>query len=74
MRNGNIVFYPGGGTAGYYRMSGYARGGSVLFAAHTKPGWLHRVAVKFVLGWNWVDDPQPGSGVKEPTINGRVMA
>ena len=39
---------------GGYRM-GPASGGFVQFNLTKKPCWLHRLGVRLVLGWEWVD-------------------
>jgi hypothetical protein len=35
--------------AGYYDVSG------TYFAIRRKPAWLHRLAVRWILGWKWRD-------------------
>lgn len=66
--SGDIGFYPGGGTVGYYRLG--PSKGSVRFGLKKKPPLLARLFVKWILDWRWVDKAEPGSGFREPTING----
>jgi hypothetical protein len=30
-------------------------GGKILFGLPKKPRWIHRMGVRLVLGWKWVD-------------------
>ena len=41
--------------AGGYRMGEEANGGWILFSLPKKPCWIHRMGVRLVLGWKWVD-------------------
>jgi hypothetical protein len=36
-------------------VGGYRIGGGVQFNLTKKPCWLHRMGVRLVLGWEWVD-------------------
>ena len=36
-------------------VGGYRIGGCVQFNLTKKPCWLHRLGVRLVLGWEWVD-------------------
>jgi len=40
------ITYP---TVGGYRM------GEIVFNLTKKPRWIHRMGVRLVLGWKWVD-------------------
>jgi hypothetical protein len=40
---------------GGYRMGEEANGGYIIFSIPKKPCWLHRMGVRLVLGWKWVD-------------------
>ena len=40
---------------GGYRMGDEANGGWILFSVPKKPCWIHRMGVRLVLGWKWVD-------------------
>ena len=40
---------------GGYRIGELADGGWVLFNLPKKPCWAHRMGVRLVLGWKWVD-------------------
>ena len=42
-------------AAGGYRMGDEANGGWILFSLPRKPCWAHRMGVRLVLGWKWVD-------------------
>ena len=41
--------------AGGYRMGDDENGGWILFSIPKKPRWIHRMGVRLVLGWKWVD-------------------
>ena len=41
------------------RVGGYRMGGEpgyIQFNLTAKPSWLHRIGVRLVLGWVWVDE------------------
>ena len=40
---------------GGYRMGDETDGGWILFNLPKKPLWIHRMGVRLVLGWKWVD-------------------
>jgi len=40
---------------GGYRMGEEANGGYIIFSIPKKPCWIHRMGVRLVLGWKWVD-------------------
>jgi hypothetical protein len=40
---------------GGYRMGEEANGGYIIFSIPNKPCWIHRMGVRLVLGWKWVD-------------------
>ena len=40
---------------GGYRMGDETDGGWILFNLPKKPCWIHRMGVRLVLGWKWVD-------------------
>ena len=40
---------------GGYLIGESAEGGSILFSLPKKPLWIHRMGVRLVLGWKWVD-------------------
>jgi hypothetical protein len=40
---------------GGYRMGDEADGGWIIFNLPKKPCWAHRMGVRLVLGWKWVD-------------------
>lgn len=42
-------------AAGGYRMGDEENGGWILFSLPKKPCWAHRMGVRLVLGWKWVD-------------------
>ncbi len=42
-------------SIGGYRMGDEANGGWILFSLPKKPCWAHRMGVRLVLGWKWVD-------------------
>jgi hypothetical protein len=41
--------------AGGYRMGDSMTGGWITFSLPKKPCWAHRMGVRLVLGWKWVD-------------------
>jgi hypothetical protein len=43
------------GPVGGYRMGDHSLRGSITFNLSTKPRWIHRMGVRLVLGWKWVD-------------------
>lgn len=66
---GNVEFFPGGGTVGFYQMTTpSARHGTIYFASAKKPSLFHRMCVRIFLGWIWIDRITPGSGSSDPTI------
>jgi hypothetical protein len=42
-------------SVGGYRMGESTWGGWILFSLSKKPLWIHRMGVRLVLGWKWVD-------------------
>ena len=40
---------------GGYRMGDETDDGWILFNLYKKPCWMHRIGVRLVLGWKWVD-------------------
>jgi len=42
-------------AVGGYRMGDEENGGWILFSLPKKPCWAHRMGVRLVLGWKWVD-------------------
>ena len=43
-------------SAGGYRMGDNdGLGGWIIFSIPKKPCWAHRMGVRLVLGWKWVD-------------------
>jgi hypothetical protein len=55
MNTNTYQFYTPPPTVGGYRMGDHTMLGSVTFTLPTKPHWFHRMAVRLVLGWKWVD-------------------
>ena len=51
----SLKIYVPSPPVGGYRMGDEANGGWVLFNLPKKPCWAHRVGVRLVLGWKWVD-------------------
>ena len=49
----NFRFYEPPPLVGCYRMGGPT--GYTQFYLTKKPCWLHRMGVRLVLGWKWVD-------------------
>ena len=41
--------------AGGYRMGDDETGGWIIYCLPKKPCWAHRMGVRLVLGWKWVD-------------------
>jgi hypothetical protein len=52
---GNYKFQTPPPPAGGYRMGDEENGGWILFSIPKKPCWAHRMGVRLVLGWKWVD-------------------
>jgi hypothetical protein len=42
-------------SVGGYRMGEEANVGYFIFSIPKKPCWIHRMGVRLVLGWKWVD-------------------
>ncbi len=55
MNSNTYQFYTPPPAVGGYRMGDHTMVGSVTFSLPTKPHWFHRMAVRLVLGWKWVD-------------------
>ena len=55
------IHFPSGSSAGTYKFStpcksaGGYRMGEITFSLPKKPRWIHRMGVRLVLGWKWVD-------------------
>ena len=53
--------FPSGSSAGSYTINtpptyvGGYRMGEITFNLTKKPFWIHRMGVRLVLGWKWVD-------------------
>ena len=53
--------FPSGSSAGSYTINtpppavGGYRMGEITFSLPKKPRWIHRMGVRLVLGWKWVD-------------------
>lgn len=54
------IHFPSGSSAGSYtftppKHAGGYRTGGITFNLTKKPLWIHRMGVRLVLGWKWVD-------------------
>lgn len=72
--DGGIFFHPGGGTVGHYAIDSENIKAGIGFCLKTKPALLHRLFVRFMFGWVWVDKIESGSGVDYPTLDGKPLA
>jgi hypothetical protein len=52
---GNLKIRTPPPPVGGYRMGDEADGGWIIFNLPKKPCWAHRMGVRLVLGWKWVD-------------------
>jgi hypothetical protein len=53
---GSYTFTTPPPAVGGYRMGDDDEfGGWILFSLPKKPRWIHRMGVRLVLGWKWVD-------------------
>ena len=52
---GSLIFRNPPLPAGGYRMGDETNDGWILFDLYKKPCWAHRMGVRLVLGWKWVD-------------------
>ena len=55
MNTNTYQFYTPPPPVGGYRMGDHTMAGSVTFSLPKKPHWIHRMGVRLVLGWKWVD-------------------
>ena len=53
--NMNYTFTAPPPPVGGYRLGDEANGGWIIFNLQKKPRWIHRMGVRLVLGWKWVD-------------------
>jgi hypothetical protein len=53
--NMNYTFTAPPSPVGGYRLGDEANGGWIIFNLQKKPRWIHRMGVRLVLGWKWVD-------------------